>query len=101
VIRSAASEIQDIIRDFPDDEVSFALEVWKIAPQGRNGRRALEVYARSLEGEAEEFFLDYLHMRLDPDELTLEDEERYRASREQIARGEYVTLEELKARYEA
>ena len=47
--------------------------------------------------EDEELFRDYLNMRLDPDELTPEEEERCREGREQIARGEFVTLEELEA----
>jgi hypothetical protein len=101
MIRSTASEIQDLIRDLPEDEVEFAVQVWKLSPGEAGPREAIAAHARTLRGEAEEFFLDYLNMRLDPDELTPEEEERIRQSREEIERGDFVTLEQLKAKYRA
>jgi len=44
--------------------------------------------------EAEEL-LDYLNLRADPDTLTPEELARVQAADAEIARGEYVTLEEI------
>ncbi len=44
--------------------------------------------------EAEEL-LDYLNMRADPDTLTPEELARVEAADAEIARGEYVTLDEI------
>jgi hypothetical protein len=38
-------------------------------------------------------------MRLDPDDLTPEEEERIRVSREELDRGDFVTQEEFEAKY--
>ena len=47
--------------------------------------------------EAEEL-LDYLNMRADPDTLTPEELARVEAADAEIARGEYVTLEDTRRR---
>ena len=101
ITRSTASEIQDLIRQLPEDEVDFAVQLWKLSPGEAGPRAAIAAHARTLHGEAEELFLDYLNMRLDPDELTPEEEERIRVSREELARGDFVTLDELKVKYGA
>ena len=98
-VRSTASEIQDLIRDLPDDEVAFALEVWKLSPKDGNGREAIATHARTLRGDAGDRFLDYLNMRLDPDELTPGEEERFLRIREEMDRGQYVTQEEFEAKF--
>lgn len=99
ITRSTASEIQDLIRKLPDDEVDFAIHVWKLSPGETGAREAIAAHARMLRGEAEELFLDYLNMRLDPDELTPEEEARIQLSREELDRGEFVTQEEFEAKY--
>ncbi len=52
------------------------------------------------EEEAEEL-LDFLNMRADPDTLTDEDLARVEAAEAEIARGEYVTLEDIRRRLDA
>lgn len=47
--------------------------------------------------EAEEL-LDYLNLRADPDTLTPEELARVKAADAEIARGEYVTLDDIQLR---
>jgi hypothetical protein len=47
--------------------------------------------------EAEEL-LDYLNLRADPDTLAPDEIERMKAADAEIARGEYVTLDEIRRR---
>lgn len=49
-------------------------------------------------GEVEDL-VDYLNMRADPGTLTQEELADVRKAEAQMARGEYVTLEELRAKY--
>lgn len=48
--------------------------------------------------EEAEDLLDYLNMPTDPDTLTEEEMSRVHAGLEEIARGAYLTLEELQQR---
>ncbi|HNM79383.1 MAG TPA: hypothetical protein PKI89_13500 [Tepidiformaceae bacterium] len=50
-----------------------------------------------LSDEEAEQMLDYINMRLDPDELTPEEVEAVLAARREFERGETVTLAELLA----
>jgi len=52
----------------------------------------------SRQGEVEDL-VDYLNMRADPGTLTQEELADVRKAEAQMARGEYVTLEELRAKY--
>lgn len=45
--------------------------------------------------------LDYLNNRLDPDTLTEEELAEVEEARKEIARGDYVTLEQINARLRA
>lgn len=73
--------------------------MWNLSASDGDGRKAIAEYARTLRGDAEDLFLDYLNMRMDPDELTPEEEERIKQAREEIDRGEFVTQEEFEAKY--
>ena len=52
----------------------------------------------TLSAEEAEDLLDYLNLRADPDTLTDEELRRVAEGRAEIARGEYVTLEQIQRR---
>ncbi len=49
--------------------------------------------------EEAEALLDFLNMQADPDTLSPEEEARVRAAHEAAMKGDYVTFEELNARF--
>ena len=60
-------------------------------------KQALREIVETLTEEEAEQLLDYLNMLADPDELTAEEQERVRLSREAAARGDVITLEEWRS----
>lgn len=50
------------------------------------------------EEEAEDL-LDYLNLRADPDSLTAEELRQVAEGREELAHGEYVTLDQIQRRH--
>lgn len=59
-------------------------------------KEALHHLVESMSDEKAEALLDYLNLLADPDELTEEERERVRRARAELARGDFVTLEELR-----
>jgi tetrahydromethanopterin S-methyltransferase subunit A len=59
-------------------------------------KQELHELIESLSAEDAAAILDYINMRLDPDELTLEEEEAVLRVREERKRGETTSHEDLK-----
>jgi predicted house-cleaning noncanonical NTP pyrophosphatase (MazG superfamily) len=60
-------------------------------------KQALREIVETLTEEEAEQLLDYLNMLADPDELSPEELERVRLSRESAERGDFITLEEWRS----
>jgi len=63
-------------------------------------KQALRERIDAMSEEEAEDLLDFLNLQDEPDTLTDEELERTRRIREEMARGEYITIEELKAKYD-
>ena len=66
--------------------------------RGEAGVDQLYRLIESLSGEEVEDLLDYLELRAEPDTLNDDEMARVIAGRDEIARGEFVTLEEIQRR---
>lgn len=62
-------------------------------------KEAIHQLVDALSDEEAEALLDYLNMLADPDELTEEELAEVQLADEEFARGEYITREELLAKY--
>ena len=58
-------------------------------------KEELHSLIEQLSDEEAEQILDYINMRLDPDELTEEEVQAVLRAREEVERGETVTLDQL------
>lgn len=58
-------------------------------------KEELHSLIEQLSDEEAEQILDYINMRLDPDELTEEEVQAVLRAREELERGETVTLDQL------
>lgn len=59
-------------------------------------KQALHEMIEAMSEKEAEDLLDYLNLLADPDELTEEELRDIEVARQEIARGEYVTLEEFR-----
>ena len=59
-------------------------------------KQELHDLIETLSAEDAEAMLDYINMRLDPDELSEEDEAAVRKAMEELERGETMSAEQLK-----
>jgi len=63
-------------------------------------KQALREAIESLTEDQAENLLDYVNMLLDPDELTEEEFQEVMRAEAEVKAGKYITLEELKAKYD-
>ena len=63
-------------------------------------REALHHMIDTMSDDDAQLLLDYLNMKSDPDELTPEEEAEIEEAIKEIERGEYMTLEELRRKYD-
>lgn len=64
-------------------------------------REALHHLIDTMSDDDAQRLLDYLNMKADPDYLTPEEEAEVEESLREIERGEFLTLEELRKKYDA
>jgi predicted transcriptional regulator len=65
--------------------------------QATSAKQDLHRLIDAMTQEEAEDLLDFINLQNEPDTLTPEEEEAVAEGKAQIARGEYVTLEELEA----
>lgn len=63
-------------------------------------KQALREMVDSMTDEEAENLLDYVNMLHDPDELTEEEFQEVMRAEAEVKSGKYITLEELKAKYD-